>query len=272
MELTLPLTFLLIGIGLLLGIASGITGISAVNLVVPILYTVFALAILVSLGTSLLIDVISAGMVTYLYYRHKNVDFKIGLLMGVVGFGFAILGAFIAFRIAFISEKFLANAFGYFQIIIGVTFIIRGIRKSEIPETGELEKSRFTIFMEKFSDKYKKLILIIASVIMGLFGGLFGAGGGFLITFILIFAFAFESHKAVGTACLVMLLIASGASIFYAATLSINLVFGGILGVCCIVGALLGSKFAHILSEKHLTITLGIFILIFAIIMILTKT
>ncbi len=262
------LIIMLIAIGLLLGIASSFTGISAVNLVVPILYTVMMLNIVTSLGTSLLIDVVGAGMVTYLYSRHKNVDFKMGATMGIISFGFAILGAWIAFTIAAASEQMLASSFGYFQIIIGATFVYRGIKRKET-ENGKLGKPKLAILLEKVPDKYKKIIIIGAGIILGLVGGLFGAGGGFIITFILIFVFSFETHKAVGTACFVMLFTASGAVIFYASQVSVDFVLGISLGLCCIIGALLGTKLAHKLSEKHLTIALGIVILVFGILMIL---
>ena len=267
--LELGLIIILIAVGILLGIGSGFTGISAVNLIVPILYTVFLLNIVTSLGTSLLIDVISAGTVTYLYSRHRNVDFKIGILMGGISFGFAILGALIAFTIAATSERLLASSFGYFQIIIGATFIYRGIKRPAISENGKLGKPKLAVLLEKVPENYKKVMVICAAVILGLIGGLFGAGGGFVITFILVFVFAFESHKAVGTACLVMLFTASGAVIFYATQMSVDYMFGAILGICCILGAFLGTKLAHRLSEKHLTIALGIVILLFGIIMLL---
>ncbi|MHA1650218.1 MAG: sulfite exporter TauE/SafE family protein [Candidatus Helarchaeota archaeon] len=263
----LYLIIILIAVGMLLGVASGFTGISAVNLVVPILNVIFLINILTSLGTSLLIDVISAGTVAYFYSRHRNVDFKMGILMGLISFSFAILGAFIAFTIASSSEQTLENSFGFFQIIIGAVFIYRGIRQKEEPETGELQKPKLAEYFEKVPENYKKVIIIITSIILGLIGGLFGAGGGFAITFILVFIFSFESHLAVGTACLVMLFTASGATIFYSIHGSIDYILGIYFGICCIVGAVLGTKLAHKLSEKHLTIALGVIILLFGIIM-----
>lgn len=258
---------------MLLGFASGVTGISAVHIVVAILYLlpIFALAILPSLGTSLLVDVIGAGAVVYLYYRHKNVDFKVGLMMGVIAFSFAIMGAFIARSIGLSSEYLLAGALGTFQILIGLTFIIRGYRKKESEELHLMEKSRLAIWLEKKPDSLKKMILIVAAIMMGLMGGLFGAGGGFAITFLLVFLFGFESHKAVGTACLVMLFTATGAFIIYAAFAYVNLEYGLIIAITCIVGAFLGTQFAHHLSEKHLTIVLGVIILVFGVFMIFPK-
>ena len=264
---------ILIGIGVLLGFASGVTGISAVHLVVAILYLLpmFALAILPSLGTSLLVDVIGAGAVTYLYYRHENVDFKLGVLMGIISFTFAVLGAFVARSIGLSSEHLLASALGVFQILIGLSFIVRGVRKKEIENSEELDKSRVAIWLENQSDSYKKIIIIVTAIVLGLMGGMFGAGGGFAITFLLVFLFGFESHKAVGTACLVMLFTASGAMLVYAACSYVNLEYGLIIGVACIFGALFGTKFAHTLSEKHLTIALGAIILVFGIFMLLPK-
>ncbi|HUY00230.1 MAG TPA: sulfite exporter TauE/SafE family protein [Candidatus Deferrimicrobium sp.] len=256
---------IMIAIGVLLGVASGFTGISAVNLIVPVLILIFSLNILVSLGTSLLIDCISAGIVTYLYYRHDNVDFRMGVKMGLISFSFAILGAFIAHNI---PEQILTNSFGFFQIIIGATFIYRGVKRSEEPETGHLGRPKLAIMLDKVPDKYKEVIIIIASIFLGLIGGIFGAGGGFMITFILIFLFSFESHKAVGTACLVMLFTASGGFIYYCIRGNVDFSIGSIIGIFCIVGAVLGTLIAHKLSEKYLTIALGIIIVLFGTILV----
>jgi len=241
-------------VGIFLGIASGFTGISAVNLIVPILNVFFLLGILTSLGTSLLIDVISAGAVAYFYYRKQHVEIKIGVMMGVVSFSFAILGAYLAFSIAAFSEQALASSFGYFQLIIGVVFIYRGVKREENPETGELPKPKLAMYLERVPEKYKRLIVIIAAVILGLVGGLFGAGGGFVITFILVFVFSFESHMAVGTACLVMLFTASGATLFYSSNGAVDYLLGIYFGICCIVGAVVGTKAAHKLSDKNIQI------------------
>ena len=107
---------------------------------------------------------------------------------------------------------------------------------------------------------------------------IFGAGGGFAITFLLVFLSGFESHKAVGTACLVMLFTAAGAFLIYTAgafiihgVLYVNLEYGLIIGAACILGAFFSTQFAHHLSEKHLTIALGVIILVFGVFMILPK-
>ena len=263
MDLTTIL--ILVALGLLLGVAAGFTGVSAVNLIVPVLYVIIHLEYHSALGTSLLIDVISAGVVTILYYRHHNVDFTMGLKMGLISFAFAILGAWLA---CVTSATTLANSFGFFQIIIGCVFIYRGVKKAEEPETKQLEKPKLAQLLDRVPEKYKVVILIVAAVILGLIGGIFGAGGGFAITFILIFVFAFESHKAVGTACLVMLFTATGAVIVYFIFGFVAVDVGAIIGAGTVAAAFLGSLISHKLSEKHLIVGLGIVFVVFGVIMI----
>ena len=258
-----------LAIGLFFGIGSGMTGLSAVNLILPILYTVFSFGILMAIGTSLFIDMINSAIVALFYARHANVDFKIGLMMGIISFMFAILGAHIAFIIASASEDFLAGSFGILQLFIGVAFIYRVLKKSESTESGEMTKTRVAIWFDKIPDNSKKFIIIIASVILGFIGGLLGAGGGFVITFILIFLLSLESHKAVGTACFVMFFTTAGAVLYYSTQFSIDFGFGGLIGVFSIIGAFIGTQAAHKLSEKHLTFALGLMILVFGILMIL---
>ncbi|MFX1293492.1 MAG: sulfite exporter TauE/SafE family protein [Promethearchaeota archaeon] len=263
--LNLTQIVIMILITIIFSLGSGLTGLSAVNLIAPMLIIFFTFTYYMSLGTSLFIDMINSGVVAYFYSKHKNVNYKIGILMGVISFTFAIIGAIIAFALA---DQLLLSSFGYFQIIIGCIFIWRGLRWTEPSENRELQKSSLALWFEEVSEKYKKIIIIIASVILGLSGGLFGAGGGFVITFILIFLLAFESHKAVGTACFVMLFTTLGAVFYYSIRGAINFSMGTILGPISIVGAFIGTQAAHKLSEKHLTIILGIIIMLFGFIIL----
>ncbi len=268
-NLTVTVILILIIVGITFGVGSGVTGISAVNLILPMLIIPpFLFSYYNALGTSLFIDMINSGVVALFYSRHKNVDFRIGLLMGLISFTFAVLGAIIAFSI---GQQLLLSSFGLLQIILGAVFIWRGVRQTEEleEEGGELSrKDRLARWFNRKRARYQRLTLIIASAILGLFGGLLGAGGGFIITFLLIFLLGFESHKAVGTACFIMLFTTAGGALYYSLQGAIDFSLGGILGPISLLGAFVGTQIAHKLSEKHLTVVLGIIIVVFGFVVI----
>ena len=66
-------------IGLHSGAATGLMGASDVLIVVPALTMALDLPVHVAIGTSLAVDVIASVVVTYTYYRNKNVDSKSGI-------------------------------------------------------------------------------------------------------------------------------------------------------------------------------------------------
>ncbi|MHA1253159.1 MAG: sulfite exporter TauE/SafE family protein, partial [Candidatus Helarchaeota archaeon] len=307
--------------GLLLGIAAGFVGASAVSIVVPVLYIFFMFDILMALGTSLLVDVIGASVIAALYWKKGNVDVKMGVRLGAISFTFAIIGAIIAFYIANYSENILTSFFGWFNIILGVMLIQDGGRsalkerkskKEEYCNKNDLNNdcnnkncensennqeneeidtdgiqimgglgikggNKIAQWIEKLDRPYKISILIAISMMIGINAGIFGAGGGFMITIILIYLMNYHPLKAVGTATFMMVLTASGAFIAYFIRFGVILgpeiqiqcvLFAVVIGICSICGGSLGTHIAHKMSENYLKIVLGSIIIMFAVIMI----
>ncbi|NHI93655.1 MAG: sulfite exporter TauE/SafE family protein [Candidatus Lokiarchaeota archaeon] len=277
---------LLIIIGLALGIGAGFIGASAVSIVVPILYVIFKFDILFALGTSLLVDIIGASIIAYLYWKKDNSDLETGAKLGLISFFFAIIGALIAFQIADFSESVYTGIFSWFNIFLGL-LIIRDGQKSlkrekqlgiKINEMEQVPKNKFTKWLEDVSPRTKNIFLVGISACIGINAGIFGAGGGFLITIILIYLMQYKILKAVGTATFMMVLTASGAFIPYfirfgivmgPVAQGISVLFASIIGVCSILGGTLGTQVAHKISENYLKMILGVLIIIFSILMII---
>ncbi len=278
-------------IGLIIGISAGFVGASAVSIVVPILFVFFQFDILMALGTSLLVDIIGASIIAYLYYKRGNVELRTGLILGLTSFTFAIIGAIFAFIVADFSESVLSGIFGYVNIFLGAMVIINAYRAEKKLklnpkklENGEIESipiGNFGEWMESLSPKAKNVFLFLISIFIGINAGMFGAGGGFILTLVLIYIMAYKPLKAVGTGTFIMILTASGAFIAYfirfgivlgSSSQIICLLFASIIGCCSIIGGSIGTKIAHKLSENYLKIILGLIIIMFGIIMIIAKS
>jgi uncharacterized membrane protein YfcA len=80
--------YALVLIGVAVGALTGITGSSGVLIVVPAL-SYLGLSFKDSIGSSLLVDVITTTSVIYVYFTHRNVDVKKAVLIGLG----AVLGA-----------------------------------------------------------------------------------------------------------------------------------------------------------------------------------
>lgn len=107
-----PLILILIGIAV--GILTGVTGSSGVLIVVPAL-SLLGLSFQESVGSSLLVDVITTISVIIAYMRNQNVDVKLSLLLGIG----AVIGAQVGARVALsVPQEPLEAIFAVFAIIM----------------------------------------------------------------------------------------------------------------------------------------------------------
>jgi uncharacterized protein len=119
--MTQSYVILLIGIGLVSGIASGLFGIGGGILIIPALVYLAGFSQHQATGTSLAILLPPVGLAAVLeYYRHGNVDIKAGLIVAVALFVGAWGGAMLADHV---SGPHLKLSFGVFVTLLGVYLI-----------------------------------------------------------------------------------------------------------------------------------------------------
>ncbi|HRR39510.1 MAG TPA: sulfite exporter TauE/SafE family protein, partial [Candidatus Paceibacterota bacterium] len=116
--------FIMILIGIFTGVVTGLTGASGVMVVVPLVNIFLSFSIHEAIGTSLIVDVLSPLAISYIYYKHGNLDIKSGIWIAVGSILGAQLGAGFA---AGIPEMGLSGAFGIFMIIMGVIIWQKGL-------------------------------------------------------------------------------------------------------------------------------------------------
>jgi uncharacterized protein len=119
--MTQSYVILLICIGLVSGIASGLFGIGGGILIIPALVYLAGFSQHQATGTSLAILLPPVGLAAVLeYYRHGNVDIKAGLIVAVALFVGAWCGAMLADHV---SGPHLKLSFGIFVTLLGVYLI-----------------------------------------------------------------------------------------------------------------------------------------------------
>ena len=125
--MTLSLIILLLMIGFVSGIASGLFGIGGGVLIVPGLVYLAGFSQHAATGTSLAILLPPVGLAAVLeYYHHGNVDLKSAFLVAAALFVGGWLGAVIANRI---SGAYLRLAFGIFVVALGVYLVFGALRR-----------------------------------------------------------------------------------------------------------------------------------------------
>ena len=125
--MTLSSITLLLLIGLVSGVASGLFGIGGGVLIVPGLIYLAGFSQHAATGTSLAVLLPPVGLAAVIeYYRHGNVDFKAALIVAAALFVGGWFGAVIANHVA---GPYLRLAFGFFVVGLGFYLIFGALRR-----------------------------------------------------------------------------------------------------------------------------------------------
>ncbi|MDD3735178.1 MAG: sulfite exporter TauE/SafE family protein [Candidatus Pacebacteria bacterium] len=255
MSITLIIVMILIGI--FTGLVTGLTGASGVMVVVPLLTVFLDFPIHKAIGTSLMVDIMAPLSISYIYFKHGNIDIKSGIWIAVGSIFGAQLGATFA---AGTPELGLSGAFGIFMIIMGVVIYKKGLNQESI-----VKKMKKVVKFE--TEKQKIITALILGILIGIMTGIFGAGGGGMILIILIFVLNFPLRVAIGTSALIMAITALSGTIGYALHGNIQPIAGLILGISAAGSGVVSARFANKINEQILSKVVGIIFIILGVIM-----
>ena len=240
----------LIILGLAVGLVISLIGVSGSVFVIPILMLFYSTPIHSAIGTSLFIDMIGALIVALSFYNKGRVDLNASLLLILSALVGSQLGVLIAVNT---GEASLSASVSLIFIAIGILILFRGIRKSKNKETT-VESPRFNFE----SEWQKRVIISLIGLFIGLMSGIFGAGGGMMIMFVLLIIFRYPPHTAIGTATAIMAIIALSGAIGYSIQGHVILDYGIIVSLGAVLGGFVGSVFTHKLNENSLLIAMGL--------------
>jgi hypothetical protein len=115
-------------------------------------------------------------------------------------------------------------------------------------------------------------LLIVAGILAGIAGGLFGVGGGIIVIPMLIYVFGLTQHEAQGTS-LAFLLAPIGILAFmnYYKAGHVNIKYAAILAATFIIGSYFGSKWAIKIPSDIMKKVFAVFMIIVGIKMLTGK-
>ena len=238
---------ILIIIGIAVGALTGITGSSGVIVVVPAL-SFMGINFKTSIGTSLLVDVITTTIVIYVYFKKKTINVAAGIILGIG----AVIGAQIGSNIAHILPVIpleiiftaMAAYMAYYSIRKSYNMNKKGIKKWNL--------NKFFSFLFGF----------ILSIPIGILTGIIGTSGGIMFILIIILLFSMRAQDMVGTATLAMFLSALSGSLGYVRIGHINYVASIIIGVIALISGYYFSIYAHKIDQKYIYRFLGVVFII----------
>lgn len=247
------------------GIGTGLVGISAATVMVPIMIVLcpsFAgkMGVYQSTAIALMSDVLGSAGTSYIYIKNKNIDIKRAMIMFVCIISMCIIGSFVAS----IAGDVILGTFTLVAIlIVGIRFLLK-------PDTAS-EKIK-----EKRKLSTKEILLsLLFGLLIGFGTGFQGSGGGMMMLIAFTLLLGMSRKKAIGTSTFIMTFTALIASISHVIIdPSIILDKWKVIIVCVVVttiSSIVAAKFANKFEDKIVSITTGTVLTLLGIMLIILK-
>jgi len=269
-----------VGLGLAVGLLSGLFGVGGGFLLTPLLI-MFGIPSTVAAATDSNQIVAASTSGTYAHWKVGNVDFKMGLYLLVGGFIGGIIG---------VQAIKLLHAMGNADFVIKMTYVlmlgivgvymfiesIQSMRKKKdgaATETAAEEKetsvSRFLKSLplqtrfEKSGVTHSALVPIVLGAFVGVLAAIMGVGGGFLMVPVMVYMLRMPMHVVVGTSLFQILFTCIEVTFLQAYTNhSVDFLLAVLLLVGSTIGAQIGTVFGRKLKGEQLKVLLAAIVLI----------
>lgn len=255
-------TFIAYFAATIIGILLGIMGGGGSILTIPVLVYLLHVEPVLATSYSLFIVGVSAFVASVYNYRSKLIDFKVGFVFSIPAF----IGVFI-------SRKWLLPALPNTLFFIGEYAVSKGvgimILFSVIMFLAAVSMIRNYVQEKHLNvSKYKYLLILLEGVLVGLFTGIVGAGGGFLIVPALVILVQMPVKTAIGTSLLIIAIKSLFGFFGDFSYLPINWYFLFLFSLFTVLGILCGVYLSRFIASKNLKKVFGWFILIMSILIL----
>ena len=280
MDLYLPVAgisinlFLLIGIGGVIGLLSGLVGVGGGFLLTPILMMVgVSPTVAAASGSCSLIGTSSSG--TSVHFRLGNVDLKLGIVLLLGGLSGAAIGVrLVKFLRAMGSADFVITAcyililgsVGTFMFLESLQSLRRGMLESKPPKPIQrgslLRRLPFQMNFPRSHVTHSVFVPFALCVLVGILAAIMGVGGGFIMVPMMVYLLRMPMHVAVGTDLFQILFTSAGVTLMQAATnQTVDIALALTVSVGSTIGAQLGARMARMLRGEQLRIVLASIVL-----------
>ncbi len=281
MQIYLPIAeisvnaYLLLGLGGLVGILSGMFGVGGGFLMTPLLFFIgIPPAVAVATEANQIVASSFSGVLAH--FRRKTVDLKMGtvlLIGGLIGAGLGIL--LFNYLKSLGQVDLLVKLFYvvFLGIVGGLMFFeslnaIRRTRKSggEVPKRRQRNWVHTLPFKMRFrtSGLYISVIPPIGvGILVGILAAIMGVGGGFIMVPAMIYILGMPTKVVVGTSLFQIIFVTAFTTMLHATTnFTVDIVLAVLLLVGGVIGAQIGTKIGLKMKAEQLRILLALMVLV----------
>jgi uncharacterized membrane protein YfcA len=265
---------LLIGLGAMVGVVSGMFGVAGGFLLTPLLVMV-GVPPPVAVGTVINQVVGASVSAAFTQWRRGNVDVMMALVLVLGGLAGSAAGVWLFSVLRQIGQidVFLRLAYVTLLGTLGSLMVIESFR-SWLRQRNPLRARRKLhahtwIHGLPFKVKFRASRLyisifapVVIGFVVGALSGLMGVGGGFVIMPALIYLLNMPTTMAVGTSLMQITLISVNVTMLQAiGNQTVDVILAIILVIGGAAGAQLGTRFGSYLRGEHLRGLLGLIVL-----------
>ncbi|GBE03516.1 MAG TPA: sulfite exporter TauE/SafE family protein [Nitrospirae bacterium] len=281
-SISLPL---IVGLGLVVGLLSGLFGVGGGFLMTPLLIMI-GIPPTVAAATDSLQIVGASTSGTFAHWRLGNVDFKMGIYLLIGGFVGGLGGVHLVKML-----RMMGNA----DFVIKITYVLmlgivgsymfveslnalkkakkakEGIKAADIPSKPRKE-SGFVKFLkslplqtkfDKSGVTHSALLVIFLGTFVGILAAIMGVGGGFLMVPVMVYLLRMPMHVVVGTSLFQILFTCIEVSFLQAyVNQTVDFILAVLLLAGSTFGAQIGTKLGKKLHGDQLKILLAILVLV----------
>jgi len=278
MQIYLPIAevsvnaFLLLGLGGIVGILSGMFGVGGGFLITPLLFFVgIPPAVAVATSTNQIVASSFSALLAHL--KRKTVDFRMGWVLlagGLIGSG---IGMFIFNYLKSLGQVDLLVTLCYvvfLGIIGGLMFVesLRAIRRTR--KGGRVKRKKHywvhgLPFKIRFrvSGLYTSVIPpVLVGAAVGMLSAIMGVGGGFIMVPAMIYLLGMPTKVVIGTSLLQIIFVTGFTTMLHATTnQTVDIVLAVLLLVGGVLGAQVGTRIGVRMQAEQLRILLAVLVL-----------
>ncbi|GGE37471.1 sulfite exporter TauE/SafE family protein [Actibacterium pelagium] len=280
MQIYLPIAevsvnaFLLLGLGGMVGILSGMFGVGGGFLMTPLLFFIgIPPAVAVATEANQIVASSFSGVLAHL--RRRTVDFKMG--------GVLMAGGIVGAALGIVLFNFL-KSLGQVELLISLCYVVflgvvgslmfiesvRAIRRSR--SSGAMppkRRQRSWVHALPMKMKFRTSGLYISvfppllvGCVVGVLAAIMGVGGGFIMVPAMIYILGMPTKVVVGTSLLQIIAVTAFTTLMHATTnQTVDMALALLLLIGGVVGAQIGTRIGVYLKAEQLRVLLAIMVL-----------
>jgi uncharacterized membrane protein YfcA len=279
MQIYLPIAevsvniFLLLGLGGIVGVLSGMFGVGGGFLITPLLFFIgIPPAVAVATSTNQIVASSISGVLAH--FKRKTVDTKMGLVLLIGGLIGSALGILIFNYLRALGQVDLLVQLCYVVFLgaIGALMFVeslRAIRRASKPGARPVRRKHNWVHALPFKVKFRVSGLyisvippVLVGVLVGMLAAIMGVGGGFIMVPAMIYLLGMPTKVVIGTSLLQIIFVAAFTTMLHATTnYTVDVVLAVLLLVGGVIGAQVGTRIGLRMKAEQLRIWLAIMVL-----------